>query len=851
MFQKANFGFAIYRVRVGLNKQINIEFLEGNQVFEQITGVTKYSDDSYLAAQTLQTKSGEKVSWEVGLAEVAVTGLAKSYVFYSEQQISWQRVQVYTAEQDYVVVVFNDISEEMGKLEHKIADGSFQIIFEQSGTAMTLLENGLFTKCNLTALKFFNEHELIGRHPAEVSPEFQPDGRSSREKADEMIQITLAKGCHQFDWVLLVSSGEYYFEIMLTALNVLGREVILGVWYDITDRVIAEAELTEKEQKYRSLVQTMEEGLALHEVLYDSEEKPVDYRILEVNPAYYKHTGMIERGLGSTLASKLYKTGNPPYLLEYAEVARTGIPMTFCTYFPPMERHFNISVFSPKPGYFATIFNDITDLKKAKDQLYAEKERWKITLQSIGDAIITTDSIGRVALINKIAEELTGWTQMEAEGKLLPEVFHIINEETRERCINPVEKVLETGMIVGIANHTALIDKDGVERIIADSAAPIYNQQGEILGVVLVFRDVTKEKLKEVEILQLSYHDSLTGLYNRTFFEDAVKRIDTERQLPISVIIGDVNGLKLTNDVFGHGEGDKILQRISGILQKTCRKEDVIARWGGDEFIILLPQTDEQKANIICKRIENACLKAKTRTVQLSMALGHAVKQQADQDMITVIKSAEDWMYRHKLLESKSFRSSVLASLKKTLFEKSNETEEHANRIGNICVGIGRLLGFNEGELDDLRLLAMLHDIGKIAISDSILMKPGPLNQEEWEVMKKHSEIGCRIAQASPELAQLAEGILSHHEKWDGTGYPQGLQGKDIPVLSRVVAIADAYDVMTNTRIYKKPVTHEEAMAEINRCQGSQFDPEIVEAFQKLIEVFKQQKAGSIRVKGN
>jgi diguanylate cyclase (GGDEF)-like protein len=440
---------------------------------------------------------------------------------------------------------------------------------------------------------------------------------------------------------------------------------------------------------------------------------------------------------------------------------------------------------------------------------------------------------------------------MEAEGKLLPEVFHIINEETRERCINPVEKVLETGMIVGIANHTALIDKDGVERIIADSAAPIYNQQGEILGVVLVFRDVTKEKLKEVEILQLSYHDSLTGLYNRTFFEDAVKRIDTERQLPISVIIGDVNGLKLTNDVFGHGEGDKILQRISGILQKTCRKEDVIARWGGDEFIILLPQTDEQKANIICKRIENACLKAKTRTVQLSMALGHAVKQQADQDMITVIKSAEDWMYRHKLLESKSFRSSVLASLKKTLFEKSNETEEHANRIGNICVGIGRLLGFNEGELDDLRLLAMLHDIGKIAISDSILMKPGPLNQEEWEVMKKHSEIGCRIAQASPELAQLAEGILSHHEKWDGTGYPQGLQGKDIPVLSRVVAIADAYDVMTNTRIYKKPVTHEEAMAEINRCQGSQFDPEIVEAFQKLIEVFKQQKAGSIRVKGN
>jgi HD-GYP domain-containing protein (c-di-GMP phosphodiesterase class II) len=218
----------------------------------------------------------------------------------------------------------------------------------------------------------------------------------------------------------------------------------------------------------------------------------------------------------------------------------------------------------------------------------------------------------------------------------------------------------------------------------------------------------------------------------------------------------------------------------------------------------------------------------------LSIALGTATKEQSQQDIERVLKEAEDRMYRHKLLESRSIRSSIISSLEKTLFEKSFETEEHAHRLLNASMKIGREMGLTDSELDDLGLLAVLHDLGKIAISDKILIKPGRLTPEEWHEMKKHPETGYRIAESSPELSHVSEYVLSHHERWDGTGYPQGLKGSEIPKLSRIISIVDAFDAMTHPRPYKKAVSVSESLAEIERCSGTQFDPEIVDIFINL-----------------
>lgn len=484
-------------------------------------------------------------------------------------------------------------------------------------------------------------------------------------------------------------------------------------------------------------------------------------------------------------------------------------------------------------------YEDITERKLAERKLFYEKERLKITLHSIGDGVIATDREGNIELINKVAEKLTGWTQESARGRNIKDVFNIINEKTRMPCENPVEKVMKSGKIAGLANHTVLISKNGSECPIDDSAAPIMDKDGRIEGVVLVFRDVTEERARENDILYLSYHDSLTGLYNRRFFEEELKRMDCGRMLPLAIIMGDVNGLKFTNDVFGHIEGDRLLMSAASILQNACREGDVIARWGGDEFVVLLPKADEKAAREICGKIEKACSIDSGNPVVTSISLGYSVKVKPEQQIIKVLKNAEDSMYKKKFFENKSYRSSIIASIKKTLFEKDYQSPQHTERNREICYAIGKLMGLSREKLGELELLAALHDIGNITIADCILNKAGKLSEEEWREVKSHPETGFRIAQSLPELAPVAEYILAHQEHWDGGGYPRGLKGEDIPLLSRIVAVVSAFDAMTSERPYRRAMKKAEAVKEIVKNAGTQFDPEVVERFLKVMEEIK------------
>ncbi|MBC7765344.1 MAG: HD-GYP domain-containing protein [Hyphomonadaceae bacterium] len=182
-------------------------------------------------------------------------------------------------------------------------------------------------------------------------------------------------------------------------------------------------------------------------------------------------------------------------------------------------------------------------------------------------------------------------------------------------------------------------------------------------------------------------------------------------------------------------------------------------------------------------------------------------------------------------MENKSARSNLVSSLKRALFENSCETEEHAQRMLALANRFSGILGLSENETDELGLLAILHDIGKVGISQSIVSKQGKLTEQEWEEIKKHPEIGYRIAESSAQISHIAELILYHHERFDGTGYPQGLSREQIPRLSRIIAVIDAFDVMTHERPYKKAISHEQAIEELQRCSGTQFDPKIVKIF--------------------
>jgi diguanylate cyclase (GGDEF)-like protein len=352
----------------------------------------------------------------------------------------------------------------------------------------------------------------------------------------------------------------------------------------------------------------------------------------------------------------------------------------------------------------------------------------------------------------------------------------------------------------------------------------------------LILTNITAIKEKENQLYFQSYHDKLTGIYNRLYFEEELSRLNTRRQFPLSIIIGDVNGLKLINDAYGHDKGDEVLKNIAVLLKKNLRHEDILSRWGGDEFAIILPKTDKANVVKIIDRIKESFIEHSTITIPLNISMGFSVKNNTRKKINDMIKNAEDIMNEYKLLENESARSSIILSLKKALEERDYETEEHAMRMANLSSLLGKKLKFNYNELNELRLLAILHDIGKISISDNIILKPDKLTPEEWEIIKKHPEVGYRLAKSSRDLEQIAVGILHHHERWDGKGYPEGIKGKKIPVISRIVSIADAFDAMTNDRPYRKALSRDEAIEEIKREAGSQFDPTLAKLF---IEILK------------
>ena len=494
------------------------------------------------------------------------------------------------------------------------------------------------------------------------------------------------------------------------------------------------------------------------------------------------------------------------------------------------------------------MIQDITDVILSAEQIqeserkykslyheYQEKELLlKALLNSIPDLIFYKDQAGIYMGCNGAFEKFTGKKESEIVGRSDYELFETSVAELFRQMDSEMMHLKQSRR-----NEESVVYPDGRPVTLETLKSPYYTPDGDLLGLIGISRDISERKAREKEILYLNYHDILTGLFNRTFFEQELGRIDAIDNLPLSILVGDINGLKLINDAFGHGEGDNLLREVAGVLQSSCRPGDIIARIGGDEFCVLLPKADNAEARSIFSRIMEACQvydnDENRKTYYMSISLGYATKTNEQESFDELYKTAEEHMYRRKLLESKSLHSSIISSIKTTLNEKSLETEAHAERMAAMAKQLGKSIGLNEEDLVSVELAATLHDIGKISLDSNILAKTGKLNEADWIEIKKHPEVGFRIAQTVPELMRISEFILSHHERWDGKGYPQGLAGEDIPLISRIIAVVDSFDAMTQDRAYRKALTIDQAVQEIRKNAGTQFDPKLALVFVETV----------------
>lgn len=472
----------------------------------------------------------------------------------------------------------------------------------------------------------------------------------------------------------------------------------------------------------------------------------------------------------------------------------------------------------------------IVALQRTEAELRESEERYRMLLQHSSEAIVLLDPDTRKVIeANCHFQEMLGYSAAELIG--MP-VYQFVFDDPVS-IDRYYEEVLPRQRELPIESR-CFLHKDG--RVVeVERSGALVHLHGKNVYMVTA-RDVTERKFFETKLKYLSYHDMLTGLKNRTCFEEEMNRIDQSGEVDTGLIVFDLDGLKLVNDTFGHEQGDFLLVRTAELIRDCFPESDLVARIGGDEIAVLMRQTTseamEQAVASVLEKVTE--LQRNARRIPLSLSFGFAFRQDSRMTMRELFREADNKMYRAKLHQSQSARGTIVQTVMSMLEARDFITEGHADRLQEILITLARAAGMQESRMTDLRLLAQFHDIGKVGIPDRILLKPGPLEAAEVVEMQRHSEIGHRIAQSSADLLPIADWVLKHQEWWNGKGYPLGLAGREIPLECRILAIADAYDAMTNDRPYRSAMSHDQAISELRRCAGTQFDPELVEMFIRI-----------------
>jgi diguanylate cyclase (GGDEF)-like protein/PAS domain S-box-containing protein len=601
---------------------------------------------------------------------------------------------------------------------------------------------------------------------------------------------------------------------------------LYGIAQDITDKKDAEDNLKKHNRLLEGIINGIEDILAI--------QYP-DHSIERYNQAGYKALNLSPEEIKNKKCYELIGRNSECDQCATRMAIKSGKYEVIEKYVPEMGAYLECRsnpVIDDKGKiiYIVEQLRDITKQVEAAKALRESEERYRLLFEYSPLGVLQTDKEGVIIDCNENFVRIMGSSQDKIIGidvMSLPD----------KKIVAQFSKALAggTGYYEGEYTSVTSLKKTPVK----SHFAAIMGANNEVLGCVGIFEDTSRQMEYERQLKHLNFHDQLTGLYNRAYFENELKTLKSRGDYPITIISFDVDEMKMINDSLGHERGDEYLKACAVLLRDSLRDQDTLARIGGDEFAAMLPgighETGKKIVTRIRSRLDEFNNNQKKDQIPLSMSMGMATTNHSSPDLHAVFKEADDEMYRDKMSRDNSSKSKIVKALLTALDERDYITHGHAQRLDDLCQKLAIEAGLSPKQQSDLALLALVHDLGKVGIPDNILFKPGPLTPEEWEVMRLHPEKGWRIAQASEDLADIADLILKHHESWDGTGYPLGLAGEEIPIECRILAIADSFDAMTNDRPYRKAVSSEEAKEEIRRCAGTQFDPALVEMFLRLV----------------
>lgn len=586
--------------------------------------------------------------------------------------------------------------------------------------------------------------------------------------------------------------------------------------------------LRKSEERFRIAQEVSPDGFTILHPLRDHHGEITDFTFVYENHAiaHINHT-VPQEIIGKRLLELFPAHQGTMLLNAYKQVANTGEPQVL--------DEINAGEIVSEPVWLrlvvvsmgediAIIAQNVTKRKLTEIALAESERKYSSYIENAPDGVFVVDEKGNYIDANQATSRITGFS---LEELLKMSIRDLIPDNLIEQTNCHFNKLLETGYCSG---ELQFMHKNGsllwwsLDAVKLDERRYLYFS-----------RDINDKKNAESEMLYLSYHDHLTGLHNRRFFEQELKRLDVTQNLPISIIMFDVNGLKLVNDSFGHDAGDLLLKKAAEAIQKACSKEDVVARIGGDEFALLLPHTSSEECVQIANRIKECSSKEKVANIELSISYGYDTKETDKQSIHEIIANAENYMYRYKLFERSSNRSKMTDLIMNTLFEKSSREAAHSKRVSILCETIASAMNLGQDVINKMRIAGLIHDIGKIGVAESILNKPAALTLDERIEVERHPEIGWRLLSSTNEYSELAQLVLNHHERWDGTGYPNKLKGEAISLEARIIAVADAYDAVTSKRSYREALSKEEAIEELQRGSGKQFDPAILDVFIRLV----------------